>query len=420
MDKNEDSLRSEEELDKIIPTPKNYNYNKQPFSIKNEYELNKVQNEIDSFLNISDIKNNTNDSHFFADENIDTNKKIKVPFLSQNYFQIAKNSNNKNLFEHKLLNEKFKKITNLRTNEILNTSIKNTNKQNLNIELISNEKNNKNIFNNEKYKKICAKLFLDDNKKEAYILLSSLSKRNVNNLYNGNFTPNNYNRLYFQNKLACKNCRHKKNEIIQKIKNLTYNTELSNNNYIRQNRNILHKEINKNNNINNVYTLNEISENFDRIFNKLEAKIKNKQKFELDLKKSQIHNNNFLFHNKKTSITDLNKFLSNSKNKILTIRSNTNNSLSKQNILNENKNKNYSYSSIKRTNIINLKNKSGFKLNSKSPRINYDSSGINCKKNRRIYSYTNVPYNNLKRKVLNFDFDKKTIMHKFNKINFNY
>ena len=409
MDKNEDSMRSEEELDKIIPSPNNDNYN-QSFSTKNEYKLNKVENEIDSFLNISDIKNDTNNNHFFADENI--NKLTKAPILSQNYIQINK-SNNNNLIEQKPVNEKPKKTTYLNTNEIFNSNIKNLNNQNLNIKLNSNEKNNNHVFNNEKYKKIYRKLFLDDVEKETNILLSSISKNNITNLYSGNFTPNNNNKICFKNKLINKNYCNKKNEVIQNIKNLNYNTEISDINYIGQNRNFLYEQINKKSHKNNIYTLNEISENFDTIFNKLEAKIKNKQRVEFDLKKPQIRNNNnyLMFHSNKTSITDLNNFLSNNK-KILTGRSNINNSLPQQKLFNENE----KYASIKRTNIINLKIKSKFKLNYNSSRVKFGPSKINNKKNNHIYSYNNTSYNNQKRNTLNFDFDKNSFLSKLNKL----
>lgn len=409
MDKNEDSMRSEEELDKIIPSPNNDNYN-QSFSTKNEYKLNKVENEIDSFLNISDIKNDTNNNHFFADENI--NKLTKAPILSQNYIQINK-SNNNNLIEQKPVNEKPKKTTYLNTNEIFNSNIKNLNNQNLNIKLNSNEKNNNHVFNNEKYKKIYRKLFLDDVEKETNILLSSISKNNITNLYSGNFTPNNNNKICFKNKLINKNYCNKKNEVIQNIKNLNYNTEISDINYIGQNRNFLYEQINKKSHKNNIYTLNEISENFDTIFNKLEAKIKNKQRVEFDLKKPQIRNNSnyLMFHSNKTSITDLNNFLSNNK-KILTGRSNINNSLPQQKLFNENE----KYASIKRTNIINLKIKSKFKLNYNSSRVKFGPSKINNKKNNHIYSYNNTSYNNQKRNTLNFDFDKNSFLSKLNKL----
>ena len=409
MDKNEDSMRSEEELDKIIPSPNNDNYN-QSFSTKNEYKLNKVENEIDSFLNISDIKNDTNNNHFFADENI--NKLTKAPILSQNYIQINK-SNNNNLIEQKPVNEKPKKTTYLNTNEIFNSNIKNLNNQNLNIKLNSNEKNNNHVFNNEKYKKIYRKLFLDDVEKETNILLSSISKNNITNLYSGNFTPNNNNKICFKNKLINKNYCNKKNEVIQNIKNLNYNTEISDINYIGQNRNFLYEQINKKSHKNNIYTLSEISENFDTIFNKLEAKIKNKQRVEFDLKKPQIRNNNnyLMFHSNKTSITDLNNFLSNNK-KILTGRSNINNSLPQQKLFNENE----KYASIKRTNIINLKIKLKFKLNYNSSRVKFGPSKINNKKNNHIYSYNNTSYNNQKRNTLNFDFDKNSFLSKLNKL----
>ena len=409
MDKNEDSMRSEEELDKIIPSPNNDNYN-QSFSTKNEYKLNKVENEIDSFLNISDIKNDTNNNHFFADENI--NKLTKAPILSQNYIQINK-SNNNNLIEQKPVNEKPKKTTYLNTNEIFNSNIKNLNNQNLNIKLNSNEKNNNHVFNNEKYKKIYRKLFLDDVEKETNILLSSISKNNITNLYSGNFTPNNNNKICFKNKLINKNYCNKKNEVIQNIKNLNYNTEISDINYIGQNRNFLYDQINKKSHKNNIYTLNEISENFDTIFNKLEAKIKNKQRVEFDLKKPQIRNNSnyLMFHSNKTSITDLNNFLGNNK-KILTGRSNINNSLPQQKLFNENE----KYASIKRTNIINLKIKSKFKLNYNSSRVKFGPSKINNKKNNHIYSYNNTSYNNQKRNTLNFDFDKNSFLSKLNKL----
>ena len=417
MDKNEDSLRSEEELDKIIPSPKNDNYIQQPFSPKNEYELNKVESEIDSFLNISDIKNDSNNNYFLADENL--NKKTKAPFLSQNYIQITTNNIN-NLFEPKSLNEKSKKIANLRANEIFRSDIKNSNNQNFNIKLITNAKNSNQIFRNEKYKKIYRKLFLDDNEKDPNILLSSLSKKNINNLYNENFTPND-NKTYFKNKLISKNKTNKTNEIFQLLKNSNYNTEISDINYIGQHKNSLFEQMNKNNHIsnylNNIYTLNEISENFDRIFNKMEAKIKNKQNLEFSLKKPQRrNNNNYLIHSNKTSVVDLNSFLNN-KNKILTVRTNINNTLSQKNIVNENE----QYTSINRTNIINLKNKSSLKLNYKSSRTELRSSKINNnKQNSHIYSYNNIPCFNLKRNVLNFDFGKNSILDKLNKINLNY
>ena len=159
--------------------------------------------------------------------------------------------------------------------------------------------------------------------------------------------------------------------------------------------------------------MNEISENFDTIFNKLEAKIKNKQRVEFDLKKPQIRNNSnyLMFHSNKTSITDLNNFLGNNK-KILTGRSNINNSLPQQKLFNENE----KYASIKRTNIINLKIKSKFKLNYNSSRVKFGPSKINNKKNNHIYSYNNTSYNNQKRNTLNFDFDKNSFLSKLNKL----
>ena len=79
MDKCEDSLRTEKELNKIIASPeKEKNFKEEPFSPEKEYKLNEVENEIESFDNISDIKKENNNEHFFIEDNINNKKEVNT------------------------------------------------------------------------------------------------------------------------------------------------------------------------------------------------------------------------------------------------------------------------------------------------------------------------------------------------------
>ena len=415
MDKCEDSLRTEKELNKIIASPeKEKNFKEEPFSPEKEYKLNEVENEIESFDNISDIKKENNNEHFFIEDNINNKKEV-------NTIKTENKNLNKNISRFKALSnflsmdnehyELFKKNIqkNKKNNNTRNISRTNNfnscsiGKQNSKINRVSydslpkyyKKKNyileSKSIFNTGRYKNTYKGLFSNNIKtnNDSNILLSNLSHKNLNvyRLINSNYHTNNkinlFNKIndsiihsYSNRNFNDKNnsLRQRLNRLDNKLKNNSNNIfEIENydiikNNFIEIN-DINHlkleEKIYNNNRKNDIYTLNEISKNFDKIFNMIENKVKSK--------KTTSYNNmvfkNINNKNSSSSLTRMNYI----KKKFLTQKSTLNNYTSKTSSVNYRKNEYEKSSKSKINDVMKLKNKYLFKTNFFSSRIESES-----------------------------------------------
>ena len=422
MDKCDDSLRTEKELNKIIASPKNEgdSFQRQPFSPENEYKLNEVENEIESFVNISDIKNESNNEHFFIEDNINNKKE------TDNDMKIEKKNENNNIGHYKISsnfismdNENYKLLKkNIQKNKKNNSSTRSTINifnsisiclQNSNINKISHEsvpkfsKNkdynigNKNVFNSDRYSKIHKSVFSNyiktNNDNNKNILLSSLSYKNlnINKLINSNFPSK--DKLNFYNKeinsiildYSNRNIFNDKNNSLKlrlnklenKLKNNNKIFKLGNsdnmkNNYIdisEVNHLKLGKKLYDSNKKNNIYTLNEISKNFDRIFNIIENNVKNKQN-------PSCSNIIFKNTNNQSSFSSLNK-INYFKRKFLTKKESINDYMSKNNNVYYQKNE---YEENKKTmlnDFMKFKNKYLHKMNFISNPNEYERSNLN-------------------------------------------
>ena len=326
MDKCDDSLQTEKELNKIIVSPKREKiFQQQPFSPENEYKLNKIENEIESIVNISGIKKENNNEHFFIEDSINYKKefdniKIENKKANNNIGERCKvlsnflSMDNENYRLLKKNIQKNKKNNSSRsTINIFHSSI--INKQNYNINRIScgslpkYSKNqdfiieNKSIYT-DRYKKMYKNLFsnnnktINDNSKNMFLSRLFHKNLNINKLTKSNCFPNNkvnfYNKIdisiipnYSNSNFNDKNSflKQRLNKLDKRLKNSNNIFEIgsfdnSKNNHIEisdVNHLKIEKKIYDNNRKNNTYTLNEISNNFDRIFNIIENKVKNKQ-----------------------------------------------------------------------------------------------------------------------------------------------